>query len=77
MSLSQEPCANSQLGLWKSTNGNGNINTAKLEDEIGHWIRGRGSYLYIHLYYSSVGWNIRKDLSLKYHIWLYKPFIKM
>ena len=59
MSPSQRPCADSQLGLWKSTNSAENINTGAennfLADEIGLWKIGAGSYLYIHLHYRSIG----------------------
>ena len=58
--LSQWPCAESQLGLWKSTNDVGNINTAEnnlLADEKGHWKKGE---VIICIYFYTIGtcWKI-------------------
>ena len=74
MSPSQRPCADSQLGLWKSTNSAENINTSQvtennfLADEIGLWKIGAGIYLYIHLHYRSIGETDRlKKSKISFH----------
>ena len=51
MSPSQGPCAESQLGLLKSTNCVGNINTAEKNSQADE--KDPGSFLVIHLYYKS------------------------